>query len=238
MSPDGGAILIAVFVAFLVYIYTQSPFITIFAGSVIYIILGRTKILNKEVHQKEQRKYIQKQKLTKQIIYPYKGLPVTMTIPFFYHFYQLLRKHNIQYTPFWNHMDKVVTFWTNIRDETKKQNPHQIHCPIQKDLLHSCWTQNANHASIKQYLQMTEDYQWKQLPEHVKLMEQKDVHGAIEWDQIHKHIQEFYQKIGVQLMVGIGKEPCDCYQPPRFYGNNFDNFEQLEGQHHLKNRYG
>lgn len=238
MKNDGGAILIALFLAFLLYIYTQSPFISIIAGLILYAFLGRTRVLNKETHNKEQLKYIKKKNGVKQVIYKYQGDPRTMTIPFFYHFYQLTMKHNIYSRAFWSHIDKTVSFWINIRDETKKEYPHQISSQTERDLLHSCWTQNANHENIKNYLEMTGEFQWKNLPEHVKYMEERDIHGAVQWDLIHKHVQDFFQKVGIQLMMGSKKEPCDCYQPPRFYGNNFQSFEELESQHHLKNRYG
>jgi hypothetical protein len=237
-SSDGGAILIGSFVAFLLYIYTQSPLISIVFGLTIYALLGRTRVLNKETHQKAQQSYISKKNGVKQIIYKYPGDQRTMTIPFFYHFYQLMMKHNIQQPRFWSHIDRVVSFWINIRDETKKEYPHQLSSQEERELLHSCWTQNANHENIKNFLEMSEEYQWKRLPDHLKEMEQKDVHGAVEWLKIHKYVQDFFQKIGIQLMTGTKDEPCDCYQPPRFYGNNYQSFEQLETQHHLKNIYG
>jgi hypothetical protein len=237
-NSDGGAILIGSFVSFLLYIYTHSPLISIFSGLIIYALLARTRVLNKETQQKGQLKYITKKNGVKQIIYKYNGDPRTMTIPFFYHFYQLTMKHNIKQPNFWSHIDRIVSFWINIRDETKKEFPHQLSSQEERELLHSCWTQNANHQNIKDFLQMTEEYQWKKLPDHLKEMEQKDVHGAIEWLKIHKHVQDFFQKVGIQLMVGSEKVPCDCYQPPRFYGNNFQSFEQLESQHYLKNQFG
>ena len=231
---DGGALIISIFISIGIYYGIKSLILSIVLGLLLYVILGHTKVLCNKTEDRKRIKYIKKKGFKiREIIYKYEGDQRTVTIPFFDSLNQLLQKHNIDYKPFWIHMDKVIAYWMNINDESKKEFPHQIIYPGQKELLHKCWTQNSDHDELKRYLEMDDEYQWKNLPHHIKHMTDLDINGKIEWMTLYKYIQKFYRKVGTQLMKGNKEKPCDCYQPPRFYGGHYNEFENLEKMHYL-----
>jgi hypothetical protein len=236
-----GALIISLFTTFILHFFMKLHIgISITLCIILYIIfskLGFGVKLSSSEHKKLQ-KYEEKEYLNKM---PYKGNPITMTIPFFRRIYLLFVKHNINKSPqteyFWNHIDKVVSFWTSIRDKHKRENPVLILNNEERQLLHECWTNNAVHEKLLNYFDMKEEtYEWKSLPELINKIKYYDVHGALNWEITMYYIQSFIQKVGLQLMYGVintdgtNKVPPDCYQPPRFYGKYYDNFESLNAK--------
>jgi hypothetical protein len=178
-----------------------------------------------------------KDKTFKEKRYPFEQN--TMTVPFFKHLWNMMNKHQVErakeHETFWKHIDKTISFWLSIGDENLKENPYLIRNNYEKDLLHSCWTNNANQKEIQNYLAMDEQYQWRNLPTIMESYKSIDHYEKINWEHVQQQIQLFYRKIGIQLFKGTNEQACDCYEPPRFHGNDYARFEDLEKQHFAKN---
>lgn len=173
---------------------------------------------------------------------PYTYDILTMSIPFYRHLWNMIHKHQVErsksHQQFWTHLDKVIRIWIGVRDENLKENPHLIQNQNDKKILHSCWTNNASHTEILEYLEMNDEYQWRHLPKLIEDYKTLDYHEKINWEHVHTQIQSFFQKIAIQLFRGNKDTPCDCYEPPRFHGNGYANFEDLEKQHFIRNNNG
>lgn len=214
-----------------------SIILTIFA----YFIMtySKTEISknSKDKYYVFRRKNTKKEQAFKEKMYPYEQS--TMSVPFFRHLWNMINKHQVDRAKgndvFWRHIDRTIRFWMSIADENLKENPYLIRSQYEKDLLHSCWTNNANQKNIQEYLDMDDQYQWRKLPSLMEGFKSIDHHEKINWQHVQQQIQLFFKKIGVQLFKGTNELACDCYEPPRFHGNDYANFEDLEKQHFIKN---
>jgi hypothetical protein len=217
--------------------------ITISMCIILYILMSKlqfgVKLTDREIEKDNiynENKYISRN--------PYGGNPITMTIPFFRRIYYLFWKNDVNksgsYKLFWEHIDRIISFWTSIRDDHKRENPEIIISDEERRLLHECWTHQSEHERLLKYLKMKEDtYEWVELPGLIDNMRYYDIHGSINWNMIESYLQSFIQQIGRQLMYGernedgTSKITPDCYQPPRFYGKYYENFERLEGMRNM-----